>query len=168
MMWTCVHIGLTCLKECEKQIFIPVRHLFSNAEWRLRKGQNKTFLFSPTEIWHRRENCSFPCSCVSENGIQTPFRSLFTLEMSFWTHPFIGLLSLSGHEYSHNPLAPVPAPSFFEGVCGGFLFLRDSSSIPFLKGALAWSPHEMISLSLPLSRASKPPGPGRQKAGESP
>lgn len=82
MMWICVYMSLKCLKRLwETDIYFwspSVCSTWRNAEWRLREGQNKTVLFSASEMWRRRENCSFPCFCESENRVQTPFRPLFT------------------------------------------------------------------------------------------
>lgn len=133
----------------------------------LKKSQNETILFSRGNVMRSREaNC---CFCVPETRIPTPFGS--PCLPNRWAvghiHSWVPV-SLSGHEYSHNPLAPIPVtPALLisskrEGG-GGLSVFQGSSSIPSLKEALAWSPHEMISLSRTLSENSKPRGLAWQK-----
>lgn len=52
---------------------------------------------------------------------KTPFRPLFTQEMSPENIVIQPFAPLSGHEYSHNPLASIPeAPAFRCWVFGGW------------------------------------------------
>lgn len=127
-------------ENCEKQIFISPTPSVCHQETlaRGRKGHDKAF-FSPScgnATTADRVAAAGTSLSSGSSDLKTPFRPLFTQEMSLKT-VIQPLTPLSGHEYSHNPLASIPeAPSLRCSVlCGlakteGLLIEKKKGELP--------------------------------------